>query len=211
MNSQQSIHEAFLWVRQVYEEGRVFLGDAKEMADALAYRAWEDKVYTKSAPSTEVGYPFVCLAVLILSHASTFDDEGPGKAAVVAIDFHSASRVGPHLLAGSVAYSDFNNVGVYAVDEGVRLRGESKYFQSVATPDGSAYVQRRVGTQKGFAGIEEFRHVEIPLTTIDTPDKLRRIVEATIAFVEGDEQPLVNIRTEFIAATQSTGTHGVAP
>lgn len=137
--------------------GADVLRDAQKMADSVGYLCWGPTIYTGYGQAlAEGGLPLVYVAYLVMSPASTIDDEGPGKAALLAIDFHSPGREGPYLLAGWVAYTSPTNIGPFAINEGLRLRGKSRFFQSVPAPEG-VYVQRLAGSPKVFAGIEEFR------------------------------------------------------
>jgi hypothetical protein len=205
VSSQKTIHEAFLWVRQVYEEARVMLDDTRRIAAELGFAAWKDVVLTGYATVLRANdLPFVYLATLFFSPEAVLEEEA-GTAIFLTIDFHSDLRKGPYLLVGTVRHSSCSWNEKDLINETVRRLGWQGYFETKKPGTGEVvYVHTPIGNYKTYAGVEEVRHVEIPLTFVDTPERLRCALEGVIALRDGDASKLAALVAQSAATIETS-------
>jgi hypothetical protein len=189
MSTQKEIQNAFRWVLQVYQEAGALLEDAQRMAEGMGYRTRGGVLTAYTTVLRVDELPFVYLAVVFLAPEGRVDEES-GQTLFLAIDFNSGFRTGPYLLLGVVRHTSFAKVNTSVINETARRLGGLGYFATKKPMDGSVtYVHTPVGKYKGYAGVDEVRHVEIPLTFVDSPEKLRSVLEGGTAILEGNEGP----------------------
>lgn len=189
--TQDSIHEAFLWIRQLYDESRALLEDAQRIAFELGFRKAQAVPTSYGQALYKGSFPFVYLAASFFTEG----DEQAGSQLFVAIDFHS-ERIGPHIFVGSVRHTSKKSIVPNVVNETARLLGTLGNFQTKKPAPGHHVFVHTPVPSSIFPGVEEVRHIELPLTLIDTPEKLRRLIDGGVTFVRGNERPLEDLVSE---------------
>ena len=118
------------------------------------------------------------------------------------IDFHSAKSVGPRLLVGSIKWDDGDaDPKHWTINCTARRPGYDGLFSVEADGVVTSHRPTKRGLDKDWIKhIEVVRHVEFPLTAIDSPPLLRKVIDALVAFRGGDETDLRGL-AEQLAST----------
>ena len=198
MSTQEDIHRAFLWVRQVYDEARALFDDAARLFDEEGLEAWYQSpstAYTSVLRANDL--PSVYLACQFFTPEEETESDPAseaGVAAFMAVDFFSEGRSGPAIFGGVVRYSNHKKVDHWLINATARRPGWDGRF--AADPSSSdAFVAAFKPTARGkaqHAGIEEVRLFEAPLTKIESPERLSEFVRAVRALRDGDSAPAVD-------------------
>lgn len=186
LTDQKALHNAFLWALQVYEEARYLLEDAMGYLEEQGLSSWSGGWYSAyKGTLAPREYPFVYLSGQLAAPEEEHHD--PGVGVLIFVSFHAERFEGPMLLLGTCRWSDGEAYpDHWLINVTARCPGYDGRFESVAEAGVWVHTPTARGRLK-HVGIEEVRHVEVPLTLVRDHEQLHGLLDALVEMREGDE------------------------
>ena len=197
---QEDARRAFQFIATLYEQAQTAWEDAQGF--------FEEDQWTTQCGNGAGGlamsmsdlreWPFAHLKVMGAYRPDEPDEASEGTSALFGIIFHDTKRIGPQCVAGTFAWSDAkancDHWAMHAAFGGDVTPGWVGTFEvgpgpiHVAKPTAKAKKQR--------PGVEEIRWFEIPLAALNSAERLREVVSAAQAMVNGDDSKALAILSE---------------
>ena len=191
--TQRDITEAYRWVYRVTEESGALLTDATRL---MSERGLEDEEGLKSYYGQKLppdSWPYVFFLARVFLHP---DEKTAGTGIFLAISLGN-ERQGfePRLYAGTLKWTgedaQTNHSPIYssAVD--------AKHYGRFAITGHLVFrAEPNQAGRQNHKGIDEVRWFAIPLAWVSTPERLVRIVDATVALRTGSDDGARNLVIE---------------
>lgn len=179
--NQETLGNAFRWVLQAYDEVQVMLNDAlrllseRGMVDWGLYEVW----------ASEKLLPLSCRCVYRrVDEAST-----SGVAAFIGVSFYRGERSGgPVAFGGCFDWKgEDTKPDTQLMRATVHERGWDDRFEQKRDAEICISTPTETGREK-HPGIEVVKHFELPLTYIDSQERLKVLVDAVVALRAGSEK-----------------------
>ncbi len=196
MNEQQTRWQedgkrAFDWIVDLYSQVDVVRRDARAFFENEGWKlrfksGWGGDAYTTNFDD----WPFVYLTAFCATKSEKGgDEEASGTAAVFGFLLYDSVRAGPQCFAGRVRWSQSKaNADHWMLFHAISGNGTRlKAFER--TGDGIRTAKPTSEGRSKWPGIEEVTWFEVPLGTVDSPDRLQAIVKAAAALAKDEEGP----------------------
>jgi hypothetical protein len=202
---QEDARRAFQFIATLYEQAQTAWEDAQGF--------FEESNWTTTCGSGGGGlamsmsdlreWPFAYLKAMGAFRPNEPDEASEGTGALFGMIFHDTKRGGPQCVAGTFAWSDAKA----NCDHWIMLAafgGDVPPGYVGAFEVGPGPIHRAAPTAKARKlrpGVEEIRWFEIPLGSLNSAERLREVVSAAQAMVDGDDARALTLLGEVGADT----------
>jgi hypothetical protein len=187
---QDDARRAFVFIGALYEQAQTLWEDAQGFFEE---DHWETECGAGSgglamSMSNLRDWPFAYLKVLGAFQPNQ-EEKDEGTAALFGVLFHDTKRVGPQCIAGTFAWSNWKaNCDHWIILAALGGDVPPSYVGAFDVGPGPIHCSKPTAKGKKLRpGVEEIRWFEIPLGALNSAERLRDVVSAAQALVQGDD------------------------
>jgi hypothetical protein len=189
---QSDAARCFEWLAKMYEQAQTLWTDAEAMFQEEGWQTQLGSGFGGIAMSMLdlAKWPFAYFKVMGAFPAQA-DSIDSAKGVFFGIIFHDKHRLGPYCVAGVAGWSDdkanCDHWLLYNAVNGTRSTTVDGWYENTDGPIHNARITTK-GKQRR-PGMEDVTWFEVPLGTVNSPERLRDVILAAIGLYSGDDTP----------------------
>lgn len=180
---------AFRWLVEVYEQAATLFDDSKGHLEEGGWSTHETGFGGVAGSFTLSEWPFVYMKAVAALPPGTKDSAAAGKAAVFGVVFFDGVRAGPTAFGGAIEWSkDDAETNHWMIYSALGCEGPNRHaFDRTEGPIRT--VRLNAMGRKVWPGVEGMDWIELPLSALESAERVRELVAAAKGLALSDEEP----------------------
>jgi hypothetical protein len=186
---QDEAAKAFTWLDQTYQQAQALLDDSQALFDRGNWEVKWGSGWGGAAMSNWnlADWPFIFLKSFAVRPREQGWEAGESAGFFGIIFYDGDRKAGPQCFGATGRWTDMNvNCDHWMLYEAIGGNRPARKFVTSST--GGIRVSRPKPDATRYKGFDELKWFEVPLASLDSPERLEVVVEATKRLYEGRDE-----------------------